>query len=273
MFVMTGYAATWVLSAHHVPDVPLELNSFVTNFSSVLFSAGLLWVIYLALEPFVRRFWPDGILGWTRLMSGYVRDPRVGRDVLIGCVVAVGIAILQALYNYLPPLLGFAGAIPPFQSSVTAFNGISTALNIVFERTIGGVFVAMFAVLGYVLLRLAFRRTAFAIAAAVVLLALVQGQQLSSTAAPWWTTAIYQAMLIGVIATIVVRYGLLVTAVAAAVGNVIFNLPLTYSLSHWTATTSNLSIAVVLGLTLFGFYAARAGQPLFGKFEVVKSES
>ena len=28
-----------------------------------------------------------------------------------------------------------------------------------------------------------------------------------------------------------------------------------------------LAIAVVLGLTLFGFYASRAGQPLFGKFE------
>jgi hypothetical protein len=26
--------------------------------------------------------------------------------------------------------------------------------------------------------------------------------------------------------------------------------------------------AVVVGLTLFGFYASRAGQPLFGKFDV-----
>jgi hypothetical protein len=238
-------------------------------FGGVLMDAGILWVIYLAVEPSVRRFWPDGILGWARLLSGHVRDPRVGRDVLIGCVVAVGLAILQALYNYLPPLLGFAGAIPTFQSNVTAFNGISAALNIVFERTIGGVFVAMFAVLGYVLLRLALRRTSFAIAAAVVLLALVQVQQLLSTnGTPWWTTAIYQALLIAMIATMVVRYGLLVTAVASALGNVIFNLPLTYSLSHWTATTSNLSIAVVLGLTFFGFYAARAGQPLFGKLEV-----
>ena len=30
----------------------------------------LLWSLYLALEPYGRRFWPDGLLGWTRLFSG-----------------------------------------------------------------------------------------------------------------------------------------------------------------------------------------------------------
>ena len=53
--------------------------------------------MYVALEPYVRRFWPDGILGWTRLLSGYVRDPRVGRDVLIGCVFAAAMALLSRL--------------------------------------------------------------------------------------------------------------------------------------------------------------------------------
>jgi hypothetical protein len=38
------------------------------------------------------------------------------------------------------------------------------------------------------------------------------------------------------------------------------------SLSHWTATMSNPTLAIVLALTFFGFYASRAGQPLFGDF-------
>jgi membrane-bound metal-dependent hydrolase YbcI (DUF457 family) len=42
--------------------------------------------------------------------------------------------------------------------------------------------------------------------------------------------------------------------------------------SHWTATASNLTMALVIGLACFGFYAARAGQPLFGDFaDKVKS--
>ena len=75
-------------------------------------------------------------------------------------------------------------------------------------------------------------------------------------------------IIIAIVIVVVVRYGLLVTAVAMAVSNVLASVPLTPSLSHWTATTSNLTLALVLALTLFGFYASRAGQPLFGNFEL-----
>lgn len=133
-----------------------------------------------------------------------------------------------------------------------------------FEVLVSGIFTAMFAVLGYVLLRLAFRRTSFPVAAAVVLLSLVQANQVLASAAPMWIAALFQLSLIVTITTIVVRYGLLVTAVTLAVGGMLDSIPLTMSLSHWTATTSNLTIAIVLALTFFGFYASRAGQPLFG---------
>ena len=36
----------------------------------------------------------------------------------------------------------------------------------------------------------------------------------------------------------------------------------------WAALPGNLSIALVVAIACFGFYAARAGQPLFGKLEV-----
>ena len=266
-FVMLGYAAAWVIAAHHVPDVNSELNSFSRSFGPVLLSAGVLWLIYLALEPYVRRFWPDGILGWTRLMSGYVRDPRVGRDVLIGCVFAVGITVMEALYYLLPPLVGRPAAIPLFQSDVNALSGGAILLNNLFDVFVSGIFIAMFSVLGFVLLRLIFRRKSFAVAAAVVLLSAVQAQQVLGTTAPMWIAALFQLCVIAIITTAVVRYGLLVTAIASAVGNALGDIPLTLSLSHWTATTSNVALAAVVGLTLFGFYASRAGQPLFGKFE------
>jgi serine/threonine-protein kinase len=267
-FVMAGYATTWIIAAHHVPDVNAEINSFSRSFGQVLLASGVLWLIYLAVEPYVRRFWPDGILGWTRLMSGYVRDPRVGRDVLIGCAVAVGLTVLEALYNLLPPLVGRPSAIPTFQSNVNALAGGGTLVFNLFDTFVSGIFASMFAVLGYVLLRLAFRRTSFAVAAAVVLLSLVQANQVLTSAAPMWAAALFYLCLIATTTTVVVRYGLLVTAVALSVGGMLAQIPLTMALSHWTATTSNVTIAIVLALTFFGFYASRAGQPLFGNLEV-----
>ncbi len=43
----------------------------------------------ISLEPLLRRVWPRTLISWTRLLSGYVRDPLVGRDVLIGMLAGV----------------------------------------------------------------------------------------------------------------------------------------------------------------------------------------
>jgi hypothetical protein len=59
-----------------------------------LFLSALVWIGYAALEPHVRRRWPESLISWTRLISGRWRDPRVGRDVLIG--VAIGVCTLLA---------------------------------------------------------------------------------------------------------------------------------------------------------------------------------
>lgn len=198
-------------------------------------------------------------------MSGYVKDPRVGRDVLLGCVVAIAMTTLEVLYNVLPPRIGRPPAVPVFQANVGALTGSGALASVIFDQTVGGIFVGMFAVLGYVLLRLALRRTSFAVAAAVVLLAIVQAQSVLNSAAPLWLAVLFQVGIIGIITTVVVRYGLLVTVVVFAVGNVLGAVPLRLSLSHWASTTSNITMAAVIALTLFGFYASRAGQPLFGE--------
>ena len=193
LFVMVGYAAAWVLAAHHVPDVNQEMSSFLRYFGSTLVAAALLWVTYVAVEPYVRRFWPDGILGWTRLLSGYVRDPRVGRDVLTGCVFAAVLALLDIVYELLPPLVGRPPAIPRFQNGVDALSGISELAGKMFDHMVSGVFVAMFAVLSFVLLRLIVRRTPLAIAAWVVVLALFQAPQVLTSGTSMWIAAVFQA--------------------------------------------------------------------------------
>jgi hypothetical protein len=40
-----------------------------------------------ALEPYLRRRWPERIISWNRLLAGEFRDPLVGRDILIGSLL------------------------------------------------------------------------------------------------------------------------------------------------------------------------------------------
>jgi len=146
--------------------------------------------------------------------------------------------------------------------------GGAPLLSSVFETPVSGIFVAMLSVLGFVLLRLLLRRTSFTVPAFIVLLLAVQAEQIVGSGTPIWIALTFQLVIVGIITLVVVRYGLLVAAIASAIGSVLDSVPLTLSLSHWTATTSNIAIALVIGLTLFGFYASRAGQPLLGNLEV-----
>ena len=71
-----------------------------------LLTAAFLWVVYMALEPFVRRRWPGRIISWTRLLAGDVRDPMVCRDLLIGALFGVGGLLWGVLRYQVPVWLG-----------------------------------------------------------------------------------------------------------------------------------------------------------------------
>ena len=65
-----------------------------------------MWVLYLALEPYVRRYWPQAIISWTRVLGGRWRDPLVGRDVLYGVILGVLFCDLYGLRYHLEARLG-----------------------------------------------------------------------------------------------------------------------------------------------------------------------
>jgi len=68
-------------------------------------------------------------------------------------------------------------------------------------------------------------------------------------------------------AFVMIRFGLLAALVALFIVNVCQIVPLSLDMTHWSAAGSNQTIGLVIALTLFAFYASRAGQPLFGKFD------
>ena len=84
----------------------------------------ILWMLYLALEPYGRRFWPDGLLGWTRLLSGHVRDPRIGREILIGCVFGGALMLARSASGRCRRCSSAdRRAIPTLAASVEALDG------------------------------------------------------------------------------------------------------------------------------------------------------
>ncbi len=86
----------WVLTAHHVPT--FQYFPALSRAVGAALSVGVLGgLLYMAVEPFVRRRWPESLIAWTRLLSGRVRDPLVGSHLLIGTACGLGLTIWLTL--------------------------------------------------------------------------------------------------------------------------------------------------------------------------------
>jgi serine/threonine-protein kinase len=111
-FIAAASLAGWAVTAHHVPGFAVEIAALLRACGAALLAGGMVWLLYLALEPAVRRTWPDMLIGWTRLLAGGLRDPRVGRDVLIGVSAGVLVTLLAGLHPLVPPWLGLPAPAP-----------------------------------------------------------------------------------------------------------------------------------------------------------------
>jgi len=114
LFIFVLVVGTWLLVNHHVAAMA-ELGSFVQMLCAALFAAGFLWELYIALEPYVRRRRPETLVSWSRLLAGGLRDPLVGRCLLIGCAAGTVTSLLYRLYLISRPWLGYPPLLPSLE--------------------------------------------------------------------------------------------------------------------------------------------------------------
>jgi serine/threonine-protein kinase len=73
------------------------------------------WVLYVALEPFVRRYYPHVLVSWKRVLAGKFLNAQVGRDVLVGVVAALTLTLLLAIAQ-LCQVTGTSPLVWPFST-------------------------------------------------------------------------------------------------------------------------------------------------------------
>ena len=264
LFILACQCVAWVVANHHVPDVRAEVGSFTAILGDALFVSTILWIMYVALEPYCRRFWPDMLLGWSRLLSGRIRDPRVGRDVLIGLSFGVLWLLLDFSRRIAPTLLGYA-SLPRLGYDVNTLLGAADTIFVWILIMLRQLAQSLSFVLMFVVLRLITGRAWAAIPIGMFIL-LIWWSDFGGAQSFWLELALEIAMVM-VFTTVVIRFGLLPAVIAMTVAKVVPAIPLTLQFSHWSATASNMTLLGILMLALFGFYASRSGRPLFGRLE------
>ena len=259
-YIGCGAVLGWLLEAQHISRVDVEFGAFLDALAKGVGGAMGVWVLYVALEPYVRRFWPDSLLGWSRLMAGHINDPRVGRDVLIGALFGVALSAVELSKLTMIPRLGYTAQRPAIATRLDALSGLASTLSVWNDQILDAVVGALLAVLVIVVLRLTLKRNWLAMPLSAVLLSTSLSYLGGSG-----PLALMFPILGGVIVTgVTVRFGLLALVVARVVWNLIYVVPLMPDMRHWSAAAGNWTIALLIMLTLWAFYASRAGQPVLG---------
>ncbi len=246
----------WLLRPHVMP-LGIDIQRFFAATGAALFDGTLMWLTYLGLEPYVRRYSPDSLIGWTRLVAGRWADPRVGADVMIGVSAGMAMTVLYAVHNVIPPLLGRPEPVP-LNIDARLLLGTREVLAFLVGRIGEAIESAMLGVVGIVALLIWLRRRWLAIAVGIVLFTPVALAGMFAGGTPLLDLAIGGA-LISVFVITIVRFGLLASMAALVTHFVLLRAPLTLRWSAWYGTAGLWSLAIVVVLGLGGCYVARRG--------------
>jgi hypothetical protein len=214
------------------------------------------WVAYMALEPFLRRHWPSTMISWNRLLAGRVRDPLVGRDLLIGLLTGVISHLLWQLSLVAPKWLGSPPGISMDAVGFQPLNGLRFTTAGILSSAGTGALIGMSLVLLFFVLSLVLRKRW--LTAVVMPLALAAGI--------WSQEGVVSAAFVLVLylmaAVVLLRFGLLPLVVMMFGSPLLDHTPLTLDAASWYAPNSWLVLAYVTGLAVYAFRAALAGRPM-----------
>ena len=241
-----------LLVMHHTATMN-EVAGFWTIVGTAMANAVLNFVLYVALEPWVRRKWPRTIVSWTRFCSRGASDPLVGRDLLYG----IGFA---ALFNLAVPVaVALHGhSREPVFPQLNALEGVRAELSGVIVAIPAAIFTALLFLFILFLLRLVLRKDWIAGAAFVLIMTLANS--LASTT-PWVDCPI-NALALGIFAFALLRFGLLAAIVTSLAGQIL-ELGSSLDFSAWYAGMAVLPFVLVALLLVYGFRVSLAGRTLF----------
>jgi serine/threonine-protein kinase len=247
----------WLFKAHHL-STDAERELLGEAIASALFNGFLYWIVYLALEPWVRRFWPQSLISWSRLLEGRFRDPMIGRDLLFAVPFGLAWALLLWVVGFVivhtgGPLIG--GGFNP-----SDFLGGRAIAGQLISQVADEIVSALRLFLVLLLARKLLRKPWLAAAATIAIFAVIEN---ASGGDSYAIFPLYAAIFT-VLTVVLLRFGFLAALLTSFIGDAALHLFITTDFSAWWGESSLVAVVLLIGLALWGFKLALGGRPLFG---------
>jgi serine/threonine-protein kinase len=214
--------------------------------------AVLLWGLYLALEPWIRRYWPHTLITWTRVLSGRFRDPMVGRDLLFGTLFGVAYAVLILSFNLIDP-----GPGRDFQATYL-MGGRAIGFGLM-QHLFSTVISSAEFFLMIFLLRVLVRKEWIA---GVLFVALWSVTQSYSNGNTGWLALLLFVLIFSLLVIILLRCGFFAMVITIFLIDWVNQTFATTDLGSWYGLSSLIVILVVATMAGYGFWTSLGGQKL-----------
>ncbi len=246
-----------ILAARQLHDLPAVID-FLAQAALVAMAEGLVVVVfYAALERQVRTLWPHALIAWRRVLIGRIRDGRVGRDVLVGCLFGALWAVLVALELLVPHWLGWRTREPVrLTQDADYLLGTRFVLAGCADWMRSAIYSGLLLMLLAVLTRIVMRR---ALPAAVLTWLIC-----SALYVPLGTHPLTAWLLIGLggasMATLLLlRFGLVSVIVAIGMTKLLVAMPLSFDLQAWHGGFAVFAVGLALTVAVLGYRLAVRG--------------
>ena len=218
-------------------------------------------LFYLAIEPFVRRRWPEILVSWSRLVMGNLRDPLVGRDILVGVTFGVVMYLARFPLRYIEFWFDpkeFIGLI--LYSQTDHIMGIAGALSDIFDKLKDGMRFSFFLLFMVLAMTLIFRKKFLGV---IVTFLILGGPNILSGGDFWAATAgsvLWNALAI----FLLVRFGVVTMASFVMLGYFFVDTAFTLDPSSFYFPSTVLMSATAFILAGYAYYISLAGKKVFG---------
>jgi eukaryotic-like serine/threonine-protein kinase len=258
IFIFVTRLVGWAVISHHAVAFD-EVTSFIAGLEAALYWGVMVGMLYLALEPFVRRRWPQLLISWTRLLNGDVRNPLVGRDILIGGVLALTSMVANYTYFAVQPLFGRPMGRPAINSSLVytaGFKGLRGFTELLANQISASVMFPMILVSMALFWMLITRRSRVAIALTWLALFAINGLQHG----PGPLAMLIALVLPTLLMIALFRFGLLALISFFIFYHYTIFYPVTTEVTAWYATSFLLQAAMLIVIAILAFRVSIAGQ-------------
>ncbi|HEX9984111.1 MAG TPA: serine/threonine-protein kinase [Thermoanaerobaculia bacterium] len=223
-------------------------------FGNAASAALYMLVTYLAVEPYVRRRWPELLISWARVAGGRPRDPLVARHVLIGIMGGFAHAILSVTSR--PIAAALDGGSAEFKEFVLgniwdALGAVTTGASV--GLTLSTAMMVLLAIFTIVLRK---RRLAGAAIFAVYLIYFWLSVAQRPASIPSYVA------ITMVLTFVTLRYGLVAMVVAQATFIALLNAPLLPG-AGWATAAAPVTLIAITAAALWAFHTTLGGQPMF----------